>query len=257
MKHIYNYVRDKSDSRDLHFSQSIFPHAEVVLPKSVDLRSKCPPVYDQGELGSCTANTACTCRLMLLSDSGISLSRMYLYYMERYFYGNVQKDEGASLRDACKSIYKVGICEEKYMPYDPEKYRQPPSRQAMLNADRYRIIAYKSLHSLEEIKQNLAFRQQPVMIGMDVYESFEGEAIEKTGIMPLPGKNEKRLGAHAVLVVGYKNIRRSHHKNSQDENSGYLIVQNSWGDSWGDKGYFYMPYRYVTAHHTYDYWIME
>jgi C1A family cysteine protease len=258
MKYLYNYKRDNEDTRDFRFSESIVPHPEVVLPKSVDLRSKCPPVYDQGKLGSCTANAGCSCRVMLLNDPGITLSRLYLYYMERHFYGDTHKDEGASLREACKSIYKAGVCEEKYMPYDPKKYKQSPNKHAFTNADNYKIIAYRSLNTLEEIKQSLAFRQQPVMIGMDVYESFESKAVAQTGIMPIPEKNEKRLGGHAVLVVGYKNTRTIYHRKSkQKETYGYLIVRNSWGESWGDKGYFYMPYSFVTPSHTYDYWIME
>jgi C1A family cysteine protease len=258
MKYVYSYIRDKVDKRDLRFSESISPHPEIMLPASVDMRSKCPPVYDQGHSGSCTANAGCTSRIMLLNDPQLQLSRMYLYYIERAIEGTVGKDEGASLRDTCKAINKAGVCEERYMPYDPEKYRVPPTKLALLNADKYKITAYKSLSSLDEIKQNIALRQQPVLIGMDVYESFESEAVSKTGIMPLPRKTEKRVGGHAVLVVGYKDmIKYRSIPGRHYSQPGYLIVRNSWGENWGDKGYFYMPYEYVTPDYTYDYWIIE
>ena len=258
MKYTYNLKRDKSDKRDFTFSQWISPHSDVVLPRSVDLRPKCPPVYDQGSLGSCTANAGCTCREMLFNDSQANLSRMFLYYMERSLEGDTLKDEGASLRDACKAIYKIGICEEKYMPYNEDKFMFPPSREAIFNAINYRIIAYKTLSSLDEIKQNLAFRQQPALLGMDVYESFESDETARTGIMVMPKPNEKNLGGHAVLVVGYRDVlRRNGYIARQDVRSGFLIVRNSWGDKWGDKGYFYMPYNYVKQEYTYDYWIME
>ncbi|MHB8063179.1 MAG: C1 family peptidase [Ruminiclostridium sp.] len=254
----YFYKKDEIDNRDLRFFKSISPHREIILPKAIDLRSNCPPVYNQGDLGSCTANAGCTCRAMLFPDEQIQLSRMFLYYIERELKGKVNKDEGASLRDSCKSIYKVGVCEEIYMPYNPEKFMLPPSKRARMNAQKYKITAYKSLSSLNEIKQNIAFRQQPVLLAMNIYESFESEVVAKTGIMPMPLKNEKKLGAHAVLVVGYKDGVKHHSMLGKHKfHPGYLIVRNSWGDSWGDKGYFYMPFDYVIPEYTFDYWIIE
>lgn len=258
MEYAYSYKRDKTDKRDLLFSRAVTPHPDIILPKSVDLRSNCPPVYDQKNLGSCTANAGCTCRAMLLQDKQVSLSRMFLYYAERAIEGKTGEDKGASLRDTCKSIYNAGICEEQYMPYNPAKYMLRPSRAAIFNAGNYKITAYRSLSSLDEIRQNIAFRQQPVMLGMDVYESFESKAVTKTGIMPMPRKNEKKAGGHAVLVVGYRDL--AYHRGRLGKyrfQPGYLIVRNSWGDKWGDKGYLYMPYDYVTPEYTYDYWIME
>ncbi len=258
MDYKYSYKRDKIDNRDLRFSSSVSPHPEIILPKLIDLRATCPPVYNQGKLGSCTANAGCTCRAMLLQDKQIQLSRMFLYYEERKLEGKSNEDYGASLRDTCKSIYKKGICEETYMPYNPENYMLPPSKLARINAQKYKIIAYKSLSSLDEIKQNIAFRQQPVLLGMSVFESFESDAVSKTGIMPMPRNSEKKLGAHAVLVVGYKDLVKHHGMSGRHKlQQGYLIVRNSWGDKWGDKGYFYMPFNYVIPDYTFDYWIME
>jgi len=258
MNYKYSYKKDEADSRDLQYSKSVSPHPEIVLPKLIDLRPICPPVYDQGDLGSCTANAGCTCRAMLLRDEQIQLSRMFLYYSERELEGKTKKDVGASLRDTCKSIYKVGVCQEIYMPYDPEKFMIPPSKRAKINAREYKITAYKSLSSLNEIKQSIALRQQPVLLAMNIYESFESDIVVKTGIMSMPLKNEKILGGHAVLVVGYKDIVQYRGKSGKYQlQPGYLIVRNSWGDSWGDKGYFYMPFDYVRPDYSFDYWIME
>ena len=251
MENLYSYKRDKNDERDFQFADNISPHPEIILPKSVDLRLKCPQVYDQGKLGSCTANAGCTCRIMLLNKPDINLSRLFLYYIERGIKGDVKEDAGASLRDTCKSIYKIGICEEEYMPYSVEKFSQHPSRHAIANANKYKILAYKALGTLDEIKQNLVFRQQPVLMGMDVYESLKSDEVAKTGRMPLPKKDEKCLGGHAVLVVGYKETTKTYgFLNQHKVKSGYLIVRNSWGSDWGDKGYLYMPYEYVKPENT-------
>ncbi len=258
MNYKYTLIRSKKDERDIRFSEFILPHSDVVLPKSVDLRPKCPPVYDQGDLGACTAFTGCVCREMLTGDKSVNLSKLFLYFVERGLEGDIKKDSGASLKDTCKAMHKIGVCEEKYMPYDISKFTAIPKKKAFINAAQYRITAYKLLDSLDEIKQNLALRQQPVMMGMDVYESFESDVIAKTGIMSMPGSKEKKLGGHAVLVVGYRDIIKSYgmfYKNQVK--TGSLIVRNSWGSNWGDKGYFHMPYDYVTPENTYDYWIME
>lgn len=258
MKYRYSYKRDKVDARDIKFSITTSLMDKATLPMSVDLRPKCPSIYDQGSLGSCTANAGCTCRIMLLSNPAIELSRLFLYYVERKLDGDVQEDSGASLRDTCKSIYKTGVCEEKYMPYDTTKFSKSPSVKAVRNAGNYKITSYQSLDTLAEIKHNLAVRGQPVLLGMDVYESFESGKVVETGMMNLPMKNEKLIGGHAVLVVGYKDSPKNKGFFIKNKTHlGHLIVRNSWGSDWGDKGYFYMPYTYVTPKYTYDYWIME
>jgi C1A family cysteine protease len=75
----------------------------------------------------------------------------------------------------------------------------------------------------------------PVVFGFSVYESFETQEVARSGVVPLPKKGEKQLGGHAVLAVGY------------DDTAQSFIVRNSWGPSWGQDGYFTMPYAYVTS----------
>jgi len=74
----------------------------------------------------------------------------------------------------------------------------------------------------------------PFVFGFSVYESFESAAVGKSGIVPMPASSEKQLGGHAVLAVGY------------DDRDQRFIVRNSWGPKWGMRGYFTMPYAYVT-----------
>lgn len=240
---IYNLKRDKEDQRDIQHITNMSPTNKI--PSAVDLRDKCPPVYDQGDLGSCSANAGCACIVMLLNSPQLLLSRLFLYYEERSLEHVTAEDSGASMRDVCKASNKYGVCEDSYMPYDISKFANPPSKEAIKDALKYKIQAYKALKTLDDIKQAIASRKQPVLLGMKVFESFESDHTAKTGIMTLPQANEKNLGGHAVLVVGY------------DDTKKILIVRNSWGAGWGDKGYFYMPYDYINKGYTFDYWIME
>jgi C1A family cysteine protease len=257
MGHCFNYRRDPCDDRDLKFSGMMTPHPSVKLPLSVDLRKKCPPVYDQGDLGSCTANAGVACRVMLMENPGLELSRLFLYYVIRRQEGMENIDSGGSMRDTCKTLHKTGVCEEKFMPYDVEKFTRAPSPQAVANAEKYKVHGYRSLNSLNEIKYNLSLRQQPVLMGMEVFESFESEKVKRTGIMPMPRVDEQSLGGHAVLVVGYMDNPDRYSLLGSNKPAGYLIVRNSWGADWGDKGYFYMPYEYTAKGNTFDYWVLE
>jgi C1A family cysteine protease len=74
----------------------------------------------------------------------------------------------------------------------------------------------------------------PFVFGFSVYESFESPEVLDTGVVPMPSDGEAQLGGHAVLAVGY------------DDATARFIIRNSWGTSWGDGGYGYMPYAYLT-----------
>lgn len=255
----YLLNRDIIDNRDYKFS--LTPPVSIKLPKMFDLRNMCPVVYNQGQEGSCTANAGCAARAILLRNPSLYLSRAFLYYEERNLRGTTDQDSGASIRDICKAAKKYGICEDLYMPYIDGDYTTPPSDEAIKNALKYTITAYKRLISIDDIKKSLVFNQNPVLIGMTVFESMESDAVAKTGKLPMPIQNEQQLGGHAVLVVGYNDTKSFQSMifnmiNFGICSSGYLIVRNSWGEAWGDKGYFYMPYEYFLKY-TYDYWIFE
>ena len=74
----------------------------------------------------------------------------------------------------------------------------------------------------------------PFVFGFSVYESFESDEVTKTGVAPMPAKGETLMGGHAVLAVGY------------DDSDERLLVRNSWSEGWGMKGYFTLPYGYLT-----------
>lgn len=229
---MYNLKKDKRDLRDKVYRSQ---HADAsTLPVTVDLRGQMSPIVDQGQLGSCTANAiASGLREYLLLKSGQSLtrlSRLFLYWHERSIEGTINEDSGAYIRDGMKVLQTLGVSPETDYPYDVTKFTNQPTAQAEADAGAFKITEYHRVTDFLSMQAALA-EGNPVVIGFTVYESFESAAVAKTGKAPLPKRGEKVLGGHAVLVVGYKKIGRTL----------YAIVRNSWGTSWGDQGYFYLP----------------
>lgn len=234
----YPLKKEPRDLRDYHFMSASFKRV-TDLPKQVDLREKLSPIVDQGRLGSCTANAIVSGLreywLLSGSDGYEPLSRLYLYWHERELEGHVREDSGAYIRDGMKVLQQFGVCPELDYPYLIEHFTDQPTSAAETHAAKYRISEYHRVTDLEAMKAALA-EGLPVVIGLTLYESFESEEVAKTGKVPYPRKTKERvLGGHAMLAVGYKDSARS--------GQGYVIVRNSWGETWGDKGYCYIPYR--------------
>ena len=234
--HKYGWVPDLPDHRDHLFAA---PAAVLAtLPPRQDLRPTCPPVYDQGELGSCTANAiagAIEFDELKQHLADVMPSRLFIYYNERAMEGTVTSDSGAQIRDGIKTIAKQGVCPESEWPYDVQKFTDKPPVKDYVDAKKTEAVIYQRLLStnLNQLKGCLA-AGYPFIFGFTVYESFESDAVAKTGEVQMPGPSEKALGGHAVMAVGY------------DDASQRFTVRNSWGPNWGMKGYFTIPYAYVT-----------
>jgi C1A family cysteine protease len=154
----------------------------------------------------------------------------------------VSQDAGAQIRDGIKSLAQWGDCKEGNWSYMPGNVFTKPTNVAYAEALNHKISTYMRLESLDDVKHCLS-EGYPVSFGFTVFESFEGPTVANIGIVPIPTANEECLGGHAVLAVGY------------DDTKQCLIVRNSWGEIWGDHGYFYLPYQFVNDRDlSDDYW---
>ena len=231
----FGWVPDLPDARDFLFSAS--EQVLASLPKKVDLRSKMPPIYDQGQLGSCTANAISAAFEFDQVSEGLKdfmPSRLFIYYNERSIEGTVDTDSGAMIRDGIKSVAKLGVCDETVWPYDISRFTEKPSKKAYDAAARHQATLYRRVTGNLHQMQGCLASGYPFVFGFSVYESFMSDQVAKTGEVPLPPRNEQLVGGHAVVAVGY------------DDKIQRFIVRNSWGTGWGMKGYCTMPYGYLT-----------
>lgn len=234
-KPYYGWLKDKPDHRDFKFSSAGAP---VSLPSKVDLRSKMPPVVQQGYIGSCTAcSSLAMVEFLLRKDYGkraFSTSILAQYFWTRKLEGNERWDTGAEIRTALKSLNKFGAAHAKFWPYRPQKFAIAPNKPTRQDAKKHRVVEYRRLNqNLSELKKCIAMGY-PFIFGFWVYESFEGIELDQTGMMPKPDTAKERfLGGHAVCCIGY------------DDNEQAFLIRNSWGTNWALKGHYWMPYELV------------
>jgi C1A family cysteine protease len=243
----YGWLPDLPDHRDLLYA-AIAPKISA-LPKKVDLREKCSPVEDQGQLGSCTANALVgALEFLELKDGAkfVDLSRLFLYYNERAIEETVDRDSGAFLRDGIKSLAKQGVCPEALWPYHIADFAKKPTDDCYAQALKHQITSYHRINGLKEMRTCLA-DGYPFVFGFTVYDAFESPEVAKSGVLNMPGKNEKVMGGHAVVAVGY------------DDSKKRFWIRNSWNTDWGQAGYFTMPYAYLDPKNNLadDFWTIR
>ncbi len=241
----YGWKPDLPDQRD--FTYCVPPSVVQSATGAIDLRAQCPPVYDQGQIGSCTANAiaaALEFDMMKQSQAAFTPSRLFIYYNERDMEGTTGSDSGAYIRDGIKSVANLGDCPETEWPYDGSaapggvfapgaKAATRPSDPCYTNAVQHKALTYLSIdQNLADMKGCLA-SGYPFVFGFSVYSSFESQQVATSGILGLPGADESLIGGHAVMAVGY------------DDSNFRFLIRNSWGPDWGLGGYFYMPYSYL------------
>ena len=243
----YGWNKDLPDRRD-----HILLKKHSVLPKEVDLRNKCPQVYNQGSLGSCTANAiAFIYQFNELKENELNIfipSRLFIYYNERDMENTINKDSGAQIRDGIKSINKIGVCPESIWEYDITKFKEKPNNNCYQIAKKHHSVIYSKVMQTEHDIKHILSEGYPIVFGFAVYESFESSEVSKNGIVPMPKDDEKLLGGHAVAIVGY----------TTRNNKEYFIIRNSWGPEWGDDGYCYFPIKFIcNSEYCDDFWVVK
>jgi C1A family cysteine protease len=240
MKRTYGWVPDIPDQRD--YLLSAIMKVPTKLPLSVNLRPFCSKIENQGQLGSCTANAlAGSLEFLEMKDKVPfqDFSRLFIYYNERALEHTINSDSGAMIRDGIKTLAKQGVCAEKSWPYVESKFKAKPLSACYKEALNHQIASYHRMLTLDEMRSCLA-EGFPFVFGFTVYESFESQQVAKSGVVSMPKPKERALGGHAVMAVGY------------DDANQTFIVRNSWGEDWGKKGYFTMPYKYLSDRNLAD-----
>jgi len=268
----FGWLPDVPDKRDIPFTAVFRVPAKV--PARIDLRKNCSAVEQQGNLGSCTAQALVgaleflqLCSLSSSSDKiatsprgGASghlapgadvenyfkdLSRLFVYYNEREAMGTVMEDSGAMLRTGIKVLKKLGVCRETNWPYKISRFTEKPPANCFSEAENHQVTAYQRLHTLNEMKACLAMGL-PFVFGFAVYEHVMSEQVRKSGTIRLPRPNERMIGGHAVMAVGYDDAKKT------------LLFRNSWGTDWGQAGYGTLPYEYPESRElSDDFWCIQ
>lgn len=219
------------------------PMLPADMPAHVDLRDTgfVPEVYDQGQLGSCTGNALAFLMQyerakQRLANASRTPSRLMIYWCERYIEGTVDSDSGAQGYDGIKALRWWGACFEDGpdgWPYDIAKFAQEPPKACWDAAKLDRaVISYQVQQDINSIRGCLA-SGYPVAFGFAVYPELDSSQVAHDGNLPMPGIGEDPIGGHEIAAIGY------------DDASRRLLIRNSWGAGWGDRGYFHMPYEYA------------
>lgn len=235
---VYGWKPDTLDVRD--YQAATAPSSR--MPRSVDLSTdkRMREIWDQLQLGSCTAHGTLGAVLFAAPADTPMLSRLQLYWNTRAAEGTTKTDAGGSVRDAIKATL-LGIAPETDWPYDIAKFATKPPAKAVADGGAYKTLKYERVSaSLEHMLACLA-EGYPFVDGMPVFDQMESAAAAKSGQVAMPSAGSQLMGYHCTLTVGYD-------LDAADGfgGTGVLIKRNSWGPKWGRKGYFTVPLNYRT-----------
>lgn len=246
--HTFGWKKQKEDPRDfkLHLS------TPVAMPRKYDLTEhfKWPAPYDQGQLGSCTANCIAGALEFDQIRQGLphwTPSRLFIYYNERVMEGSVGQDAGAEIRDGIKSVNLEGACREvPTWPYDINRFADAPPPAAVQEAANFKSLKYMTVNQdLTSIKAAI-LAGYAICFGITCFPGLESEQTAVTGMVPMPKPGEQPIGGHAILLMGYDSYYQG------------FKFRNSWGTGWGKGGYGFLHYKYVlNPNLATDFWAIE
>ena len=158
-----------------------------------------------------------------------------------------------------QALTRFGICEEKFFKYDSKFMDEPTWFHSSL-ADDFRAETYMRVDKkgmtrvdlLTKLKQ-LISRNYPIQFGFTVFENTIDNA---TGEISSPGSDHKTSGGHAVVITGFDDRKEIKDKKSGVTTVGAFKIRNSWGTGWGELGYGWLPYEYITHWNARDFWMI-
>jgi C1A family cysteine protease len=229
----FGWIPDTKDERDFQYLVSAEIRKLPQLPKQASVLDKCPKVYQQGDLGSCVGNAVGGAIEFIEPIQKITFgtpSRLFIYYNAREIEGTTKEDSGCMIRNAIKSVVNQGVCPETSWPYIISNFAIKPDDSCYQMALGSQVISYHRIGYVLSDLKSCIIEGFPFTVGIQVYENFPMDT--STGLISMP--QGQALGGHAVDVVGYDDISRM------------FVIRNSWGEEWGDNGYGYLPYDYLT-----------
>ena len=255
-------IGESSSVKAMLTKVGVVGRTKAAVPASVDLREWCSPVEDQDKIGSCTAHAGVGMVEYFEKRAfgkHIDASRLFLYKVTRNML-HWTGDTGAFLRTTMGALTVFGVPPEEYWPYKVTGFDKEPPAFCYAFAQNYQAISFyrldppgaTSAQILKQIRSNLA-AGLPLMFGFTVYSSISQAA--STGKIPYPTADEKVVGGHAVMAVGYDDSLKI--KNAEPggpETKGAVLLRNSWGTGWGSEGYGWLPYEYVLTGLAEDWW---
>jgi C1A family cysteine protease len=234
--------KDRLDMRDY----KAVPVKTVDLPQKVSLREFCPPIKNQLSISSCGSHAWITAYEIMLKQKNkdwlIEGSERHHYYHVRQseYMDTYPGDSGQQLRFGAKVLTKIGMAPEFLCPYIVKDYNVLPSTLAESYTRFWTPKSYSRVETVPDMKFLLA-QSYPIVFGVKIYTSFFSLS---TYTLAMPNSRDRVLGGHAMVIVGY------------DENKRVFEVVNSHGRSYGDEGYLWISYEYMTKY-LLDAWIMD
>jgi C1A family cysteine protease len=262
MPDLRDYTEDQKDIKAMTKKLGMGA-GKMKAPTSVDLRKWCSPVENQGSLGSCTAHAGIGIVEYYQKrafNKYFDGSRLFLYKTTRNLM-QVTGDAGGWLRCAMGALVLCGVPEEKYWPYNTDNFDDEPGAFVYSIADNYEALKY-FCHDpqgakvpypdvLASVKKYLE-AGIPSMFGFWGFPSFEKSDVK--GGIPYPCSGETAQWGHAIVAIGYDDEKIIKNLSCNRQTKGALLIRNSWGKEWGDKGYGWMPYDYVLDNLAQDFW---
>jgi len=256
---VCDWHRDLPDHRDFTLRHEAVLAATARLaaadgerPEQVDWRDYCPPVEDQQELATGSVH-ACIGMLQYFERRAhgrlIAPSRLFAYKNARRLLQWVG-DSGTTLRATLKSVRRFGLPPEEHWPYVAENLELEPGAFAYSFAQESSTLTYLRIDARNTSGRAVLDSACALLAaGFCFVLGFPtNSSINASALVPYPTSLDATRGGHAVLAVGYDDRLRVR------SDKGALLIRNSWGTSWGDGGYGWLPYTFVRDGLAADLW---